>query len=306
MNSHRGQQGGKRKHKQAFGTGRVNWQEKRDKKRAKKMEQQMGKPVEHYELNSIQIGSDKFNEYYRRLFKDCIKTEEEFQQFVNILYDKLPVTFRLNSGETHVARVSSMLKDPGFVKQFLESEAVQQAAEQDKGTAEEVKSESKDAPVTLDQRELAYQSMKEVPVDYDKLKMDLKPFYPGDVLFEMMIPRELLKKNLRLKQIHKLVMQMADSGLITRQEIVSMIPPILLDVHCDHAILDMCAAPGSKTAQLLELIQADSVVSRRQSNTEPVKGFVVANDADPKRAFMLTHQMNRLNAANILITNHNA
>lgn len=84
--------------------------------------------------------------------------------------------------------------------------------------------------------------------------MDLKPFYPHDALFEMMIPKEMLKKNAALKQIHKFVMEMASSGLITRQEIVSMLPPILLDVKADHAILDMCAAPGSKTAQLLELI----------------------------------------------------
>jgi hypothetical protein len=54
-------------------------------------------------------------------------------------------------------------------------------------------------PCNLDQRELAYQSMKEVVVDYSALKMELKPFYPGNVLFEMMIPRELLKKNLKLK-----------------------------------------------------------------------------------------------------------
>ena len=143
-------------------------------------------------------------------------------------------------------------------------------------------------------------------IDYDKIKMDLKSFYPHDTLFEMMLPREMLKKNVGLKKIHKLVMQMADSGMITRQEIVSMMPPILLDVKSDHAILDMCAAPGSKTAQLLELIQANHTLDNGVGNGEPVKGFVVANDADPKRAFMLTHQMNRLNAANIVITNHNA
>ena len=96
--------------------------------------------------------------------------------------------------------------------------------------------------------------MKEAPIDFSQLRMDVKSFYPHDVLFEMMIPRELLKKNVGLKKIHKLVMLMADSGLITRQEIVSMMPPILLDVKADHSILDMCAAPGSKTAQLLELI----------------------------------------------------
>ena len=53
-------------------------------------------------------------------------------------------------------------------------------------------------------------------MDYSKLKMELKEFYPNDVLFEMCIPRELLKKHAGLKRIHKLVMQMADSGLITR------------------------------------------------------------------------------------------
>jgi len=46
--------------------------------------------------------------------------------------------------------------------------------------------------------------------------MDCKPFYEREVLFELMIPKELLKKNLGLKKIHQLVMNLADSGLITR------------------------------------------------------------------------------------------
>ena len=47
-----------------------------------------------------------------------------------------------------------------------------------------------------------------------------------------------------------------------------MIPPILLDVKADHAILDMCAAPGSKTSQLLELIQANSMIDKKVPNKE--------------------------------------
>ena len=31
-----------------------------------------------------------------------------------------------------------------------------------------------------------------------------------------------------------------------------MIPPLLLGVESHHYVLDMCAAPGSKTAQLIE------------------------------------------------------
>lgn len=209
-----------------------------------------------------------------------------------------------------------MLQNPDFVKQFIEKELANittaaAPAEESKDAvpaAEETKSAAAatGAATEMDQTKLLSQNMKEVAIDFSKLGMEVKPFYPNKVLFEMMIPRELLKKNAGLKQVHKLVMQMADSGLITRQEIVSMLPPILLDVKADHAILDMCAAPGSKTAQLLELIQVNSMLEKGVPNSEQATGFVVANDADPKRAFMLTHQMNRLNAANIVITNHNA
>ena len=96
-------------------------------------------------------------------------------------------------------------------------------------------------------------------IDFSNLKMDCKKYYPLECVFEMMIPKEMLKKNLGLKSIHQLVMQLADSGLITRQEIVSMLPPLLLDVHADHSVFDMCAAPGSKTAQILELMMTHSL-----------------------------------------------
>lgn len=33
-----------------------------------------------------------------------------------------------------------------------------------------------------------------------------------------------------------------------------MIPPLLLDVHPSHSVMDMCAAPGSKTCQILEML----------------------------------------------------
>lgn len=39
---------------------------------------------------------------------------------------------------------------------------------------------------------------------------------------------------------------------------VSMIPPLLLDVQPGHQVLDMCAAPGSKTAQIVDALYAES------------------------------------------------
>jgi 16S rRNA C967 or C1407 C5-methylase (RsmB/RsmF family) len=54
-----------------------------------------------------------------------------------------------------------------------------------------------------------------------------------------------------LSSLHSYIQKASDSGLITRQELVSMLPPLYLDVKSSDIILDMCAAPGSKTSQLL-------------------------------------------------------
>lgn len=85
-----------------------------------------------------------------------------------------------------------------------------------------------------------------------------------------------------------------------------MMPPILCDIQAHHSVFDMCAAPGSKTSQALELIMNSHVKTNGQSNTTPAPGFVLANDADHKRAYLLTHQMNRFNTANVVVANHNA
>jgi 16S rRNA C967 or C1407 C5-methylase (RsmB/RsmF family) len=83
-----------------------------------------------------------------------------------------------------------------------------------------------------------------------------------------------------------------DSGLISRQELVSMLPPLCLNIQSNDLVLDMCAAPGSKTGQMLEMIGLN-------------KGGVVANDVDFARASMLIHQIQRINnSSGILVVNH--
>ena len=43
-----------------------------------------------------------------------------------------------------------------------------------------------------------------------------------------------------------------DSGRITRQEAASMLPVEILGITDETVVLDMCAAPGSKTTQIAE------------------------------------------------------
>jgi len=56
-----------------------------------------------------------------------------------------------------------------------------------------------------------------------------------------------MRGNPLLKNFHTFLVQETENGRIFRQEAVSMIPVTLLHIEPHHRVLDMCAAPGSKT-----------------------------------------------------------
>jgi len=77
-------------------------------------------------------------------------------------------------------------------------------------------------------------------------------------------------------------------GYIYVQEAASMIPPIVLDPKPGEKILDMCAAPGSKTSQIAQYMKN--------------KGVLVANDINALRAKPLGLNLQRCGVANVIIT----
>lgn len=125
-------------------------------------------------------------------------------------------------------------------------------------------------------------------------------WYPDKFAWQSSFSRMQLRKNKSLERFHEFLKQENEIGNITRQEAVSMVPPLFLDVHKDHFVLDMCAAPGSKTFQLLEMIHQTSEVG-----TLPC-GMVIANDVDVQRCNLLIHQTKRMCTANLIVTNHEA
>lgn len=126
------------------------------------------------------------------------------------------------------------------------------------------------------------------------------PWYPENLGWHSNYSRMQLRKNQTLERFHQFLKQENEIGNITRQEAVSMVPPLFLDVCPQHFVLDMCAAPGSKTFQLLEIIH---------KSTKPGSlpgGMVIANDADIQRCNLLIHQTKRMCTANLIVTNHEA
>uniref|UniRef100_A0A8P4GGQ9 tRNA (cytosine(34)-C(5))-methyltransferase n=1 Tax=Dicentrarchus labrax TaxID=13489 RepID=A0A8P4GGQ9_DICLA len=123
--------------------------------------------------------------------------------------------------------------------------------------------------------------------------------YPDEQAWHTNMSRKIIRKSPLLEKFHQFLVSETESGNISRQEAVSMIPPLLLKIESHHKILDMCAAPGSKTAQLIEMLHADMDVPFPE-------GFVIANDVDNKRCYLLVHQAKRLNSPCIMVVNHDA
>ena len=66
--------------------------------------------------------------------------------------------------------------------------------------------------------------------------------------------RAELRHTPELKDFHRFIVNETDAGRLFRQEKVSMIPVTLLEPQPGDKVFDMCAAPGSKTIQILEYL----------------------------------------------------
>uniref|UniRef100_A0AAX7UH10 tRNA (cytosine(34)-C(5))-methyltransferase n=1 Tax=Astatotilapia calliptera TaxID=8154 RepID=A0AAX7UH10_ASTCA len=149
-------------------------------------------------------------------------------------------------------------------------------------------------------KEKYFKDIQELEIDGQKIEAPQPlSWYPDEQAWHTNMSRKIIRKSPLLEKFHQFLVSETESGNISRQEAVSMIPPLLLKIEPHHKILDMCAAPGSKTAQLIEMLHADMDVPFPE-------GFVIANDVDNKRCYLLVHQAKRLNSPCIMVVNHDA
>jgi NOL1/NOP2/sun family putative RNA methylase len=81
-------------------------------------------------------------------------------------------------------------------------------------------------------------------------------------------------------------------GKIYIQEASSLIPPIVLNPFQKDFVLDACAAPGSKTTQLAQIMDN--------------KGCIIANDINLRRIKSLRFNIEICGALNVVVTRMNA
>ncbi|TVY25265.1 Multisite-specific tRNA:(cytosine-C(5))-methyltransferase [Lachnellula hyalina] len=163
------------------------------------------------------------------------------------------------------------------------------------------------------------------------------PWYPDDLAWWMTTPKNVVRRFPPFAAFQKFLVSETSVGNISRQEVVSMIPPLVMDLQPGMTVLDMCAAPGSKAAQLLEMVHRGeearvhkSLRDHAQEDGREISpgpeltlddaeklevdssdygratGLLIANDSDYKRSHMLIHQLKRLSSPNLIVTNHDA
>lgn len=79
-------------------------------------------------------------------------------------------------------------------------------------------------------------------------------------------------------------------GHIHVQEEISMVSPVVLDPRPEERVVDLCAAPGSKTTQMASMMEN--------------RGLLVANDPANSRIASLRSNCERAGAINVVVTRH--
>ena len=82
-----------------------------------------------------------------------------------------------------------------------------------------------------------------------------------------------------------------EAGVYYLQEASAMAPVALLDPQPGERVCDLCAAPGGKTTQIAGRMAGE--------------GFLLCNEWSPKRAKILSRNIERMGVANALVTNEN-
>ncbi|KAL9644100.1 hypothetical protein ABK040_005566 [Willaertia magna] len=251
--------------------------------------------------------SEKFYNYYFNIQK-IVETKEEMSKLIYTLQQPLPLTFRINDAlpENLILQIKKQIENFKLELNkfyFNEKEKI-------------IVTESEMLQEKSQQSQEGLQESLQKSQENNFVMLDILNLKDIDPLIYQVVPNISKKKIKNFNEFLKFrdfLIKLNDIGFVTRQELVSMIPPLCFTkkLKSQHNTLqentlsqiygyvDMCSAPGSKSTQMCEyLLQC-----------QPNK-FLICNDIDKKRLHTLNTNINNRMPyqllSNIIITHHNA
>jgi tRNA (cytosine34-C5)-methyltransferase len=241
-----------------------------------------------------------WQEYYQHVLgeQECKRLHESF-------VEPLPMSWRITSTSPFVPLVkrelvamqesigqTELFYDPSSNRVFANADATRKDENVEKEKEKEKEKDEKDASMKDDE--------EEEKVEMRRAVGEVRQLTWANDAWELTLPLPLVKKSgaENVKAVHRWLVTQAEAGSVSRQELVSMVPPHFLGVTESDLVLDLCAAPGSKTKQLMEMMVLDA----RAKGKLTASGGVIANDCDYKRCKLLVHQVKTTHLANYLVT----
>ena len=149
------------------------------------------------------------------------------------------------------------------------------------------------SPLTVDKILSGMAGERYTTLRVNTLKYDIqslmKYFKEKNIKFERVpwYQEALIVKNVTEKEIQKL--DIFEKGYIYLQSLSSMVPPLVLNPKPGEKVLDLTAAPGSKTTQMAAMMQ----------NT----GSILANELDKIRCERLQYNVTAQGASIVIVNN---
>jgi 16S rRNA C967 or C1407 C5-methylase (RsmB/RsmF family) len=171
-----------------------------------------------------------FEKYYRQL--NICATKEEFDEMLQILKKPLPITFRITSYKSFSKEILDILKSKHFkyLDEICKEDNGELVASAIQKQSTLLKSDETKLPCEIGENGQIYECLK---------------WYPNEMAWKVLLSKADVRKNTHFEEFKSFLVHQTENGNLNRQEAVSMIPPLCLDIKSHHKILDMCASPGS-------------------------------------------------------------
>ncbi|XP_045192282.2 RNA cytosine C(5)-methyltransferase NSUN2-like [Mercenaria mercenaria] len=197
--------------------------------------------IETVTMQNAETVMSTFIKYYKGI---GLVPEEEWKHFFTSCFSDLPFTFRICENRRKINNIlegkPGTLGQAEVLREFL--------------------------------RNSIFPKVANVKVDDVPFEVTPLPWYPKQLAWRTNVDHKTFFQCDDLKPISNFITQEDKAGFVSKGEIANMIPPLLVDINPSHKILEMCAAPGYQTTQILEQIL--------NSPKKLSDGFVVANDVD--------------------------
>ena len=134
-----------------------------------------------------------------------------------------------------------------------------------------------------EQHQQSIELKKELATNYSNLIAPVS-YDPFNSIYQSTSNSNLSKSNLKKisPKLKELIVEGSMNGTLARQELGSMLPVLSLSacgaMKAGSKVLDLCASPGSKTLQALEV-----VCGNPNNGSSTKKGRIIANDVHSKR-----------------------